>query len=242
MTRPLLGINELILCTFRRDDLAVDDAVAEVRACRHGRLARGAAGSCEADVPERGEFMSFHIFYEEHGAGARPRHLALMYSLCGIKILQSSHWLTQCIAWLRSSPRVTILLLAIAFFRNLSTRTQSPSPRKKLEHPLPHREIRGNRSARGPRGGGPVGILGRVRLQPRGGRAARRPSSKQSRLGKENLLQGTRDRDHAFTEKTGAASGSVCMGLSASPRSSMGMYSARMPRTWSRIWRCVRFQ
>jgi hypothetical protein len=62
------------------------------------------------------------------------------------------------------------------------------------------------------------------------------------KMGKENLLQGTRDQDQAFTEKTGSASGSVCMGFSASPRSSMGMYSARMPRTWSRIWRCVRFQ
>ena len=69
-------------------------------------------------------------------------------------------------------------------------------------------------------------------------RGARKSKSK----GKENLLQGTGDQDHAFTEKTGSASGSVCMGLSASPRSSIGMYSARMPRTWSRIWRCVRFQ
>ena len=65
-----------MILTSLRDDLAVYDLVTEVRSRRHGRLARGAAGTREADVPERRKFGDLHKLDEEYGAGPHPRHLA----------------------------------------------------------------------------------------------------------------------------------------------------------------------
>ena len=102
------------LCTFRRDDLAVDDAVAEVRARRHGRLARGAAGTREADVPERRKFGDLHKLDEEYGAGPHPRHLA-----CAEIKLSRRGSATQC--WLISA---LLIPLCIAFVSKMN-----PPPR-----------------------------------------------------------------------------------------------------------------
>ena len=58
---------------LRRDDLAVDDAVAEVRARRYFIFAGGPAGPPEADVPQRRDLVGLHELDEEQ-AHAAPRN------------------------------------------------------------------------------------------------------------------------------------------------------------------------
>jgi hypothetical protein len=61
---------------LRRDDLAVDDAVAEVRARRFFIFAGWPAGPSEADVPQRQDLVLLHELDEEYGPRPRPGHLA----------------------------------------------------------------------------------------------------------------------------------------------------------------------
>ena len=89
---------------LRRDDLAVDDAVAEVRARRHGRLARGAAGTREADVPERRKFGDLHKLDEEYGAGCsrRDRTVGGVARGDGGRISSGASRPSSSVAWLGS--------------------------------------------------------------------------------------------------------------------------------------------